>query len=80
MNINRDYDQLRAYLAALAELDVQIREINMAKSRLYQEAEACGLPRTVVRDLARMQENGRLPDKDIPSAYDGIIQARGLTD
>lgn len=80
MNVNRDYTQLRAYLAAIAELSDQIRELNMEKSRLYQEADACGLPRAVVRDLARMQEAGKLPDKDIPSAYDGIIMARLLAD
>jgi len=80
LSVNRDYVQLRAYLAAIAELDADLAEINKAKSRLYREADACGFPRDVVRDLIRLNEKDKLPDEDIPSTYDGIINARGLTD
>lgn len=76
--LNRDPSQLRAYVSAIAELDAQIAEINKVKSDMYKEAAACGFPRPVMRDLTRMNFNGKLPESDIPSAYDGIINARGL--
>ncbi|UFK26709.1 hypothetical protein [Roseobacter phage RDJL6] len=79
-NPNRDYDQLRAYLAALAELEHQIDEINEVKGRLFREARACGFERPIVRDLLRMRQAGKLPDTDVPSAYEGILDARYMAD
>lgn len=78
MNVNRDYDQLRAYLALLVELECQIDEINEAKGRAFREAKACGFPRDVVRDLLRMKQDGKLDDLDVPSAFEGILSARGI--
>jgi len=77
--MNADYTQLRAYLAALAELEEKIKEINTEKGRLFREARACGYDRQTVRDLLRMKMDGKLPDKDVPSAYEGIVVARDLT-
>lgn len=79
MSVNRDYDQLRAYLALLVELECQIDEINEAKGKAFREAKACGFPRDVVRDLLRMKQDGRLHDLDVPAAFEGILDARGLT-
>lgn len=75
----RDYNQLRAYLAALGDLEDQLDAINTAKGVLFREAKACGFNRPIVKDLLRMRRAGKLHDLDVPAAFEGLVEAKRMS-